>query len=133
MIQTHTYVYSSLGSLPVSSYLQYLSSTLSSLSPPIQTLYPLQLLVVVNGKDNLKYTLSLPPGPSTTSKWQYYIAGGAVSSHTLERHIQLVNADTSNITWRLGSLQVLKGSFMHSILCDMSLVLHVYVHVDFVS
>lgn len=78
--------------------------------------FPFQLLIVINGKDNARYTLSLPPGPTTSSKWQYYIAGGAVSSQTSERHIQLVNADTSNIAWRLGSLQVLKGN-LRNVIC----------------
>lgn len=76
----------------------------------------MQLLVVLNGKDSFKFSLPLPSGPTTASKWQYYLAGGAVSRHTLERHIQLVNAGTSSISWTLGSLQVLRGKIISSAL-----------------
>ena len=86
--------------------------------------------MVINGKDNARYTLSLPPGPTTSSKWQYYIAGGAVSSHTSERHIQLVNADTSNIAWRLGSLQVLKGNLRNMQIHNPLYMYLIHVHMQ---
>lgn len=70
----------------------------------------LQLLILVNGKDSFTYTVPLPARPNAVPKIQYYIAGGAVSTHTTDRHLQLVNAENSQVTWRLGSLQVLRGT-----------------------
>jgi hypothetical protein len=81
--------------------------TISILPADMKPLY--KLLVMVNGRDSFTFSLPLPSGPTTASKWQYYLAGGAVSRHTQERHIQLVNAGTSSISWTLGSLQVLRG------------------------
>ena len=89
-------------------------------------MFPIQFLVLVDGRDCFTYTLSLPSGPTSSPKWQYYMAGGAVSRHTLERHIQLVNADTSLVSWRLASLQVLKGAFyIHVSLLYNTCIVHV--------
>ena len=89
---------------------------------PHAYIHTLQLLILVNGRDCFTYRLPLPSGPTTASTCQYYIAGGAVSRHISERHIQLVNADSSHISWRIGSLQVLKGKTT-----DFTLVCNVHI------
>ena len=74
-----------------------------------------QLLVVADGGSaaTFHYSLDLPPPSSSSSAWtpstQYFIGGGAVSTHTAERHFKLVNAENTQLSWKLGSLQVLQG------------------------
>lgn len=88
----------------------------------------LQLLILVNGKDSFTYEVPLPAALKAVPRTQYYIAGGAVSTHTTDRHLQLVNAENSQVTWRLGSLQVLRGTcwefMMHSLNCNCHLCMY---------
>lgn len=71
-------------------------------------------MVSVNGRLKFNYTCKLPQPfpPPPPSQTQYYIAGGAIGSVTLERHLRLVNAET--LSWRLGSLYVIEGATMHA-------------------
>lgn len=49
---------------------------------------------------------------------QYFVGGGAVSSHISERHFALVNAACSNISWKLSVLAILPG-YLTKILCKL--------------
>ena len=72
----------------------------------------MQLIVLVNGEDMFQYDLKLPVMTKTKTKSeqnQYFVGGGAVSSHTSERHISLVNATNYSISWKLGVLSILPG------------------------
>lgn len=72
----------------------------------------MQLIVLVNGEDMFQYELKLPVMTKTKSEQnQYFVGGGAVSSHTSERHISLVNATNYSISWKLGVLSILPGIF----------------------
>jgi len=116
-------------STKITSLTAYYLSLLSSLrSHFLCSLSFLQLLILVNGKDCFTYTVPLPAAPNAVPKIQYYIAGGAVSTHTTDRHLQLVNAENLLVTWRLESLQVLRGMcwefMMHSLNCNGHLCVH---------
>ena len=74
----------------------------------------MQLIVLVNGEDMFQYELKLPPVTKTKTKTkseqnQYFVGGGAVSTHTSEKHISLVNATNYSISWKLGVLSILPG------------------------
>ena len=70
----------------------------------------MQLIVLVDGADMFQYELKLPVMTKTTPEQnQYFVGGGAVSSHRSERHLALVNATCSNISWKLSVLSVLPG------------------------
>ena len=72
---------------------------------------PFQLIVLVNGEDMFQYQLKHPPmTKSKPEQHQYFVGGGAVSSHVSERHITLVNATSSSISWKLGVLSILPGN-----------------------
>jgi hypothetical protein len=66
----------------------------------------------VNGEDMFQYELKLPLMTKTKTKSeqnQYFVGGGAVSSHTSEKHISLVNATNYSISWKLGVLSIIPG------------------------
>ena len=59
-----------------------------------------------------QYDLKLPVLSKTKPEQnQYFVGGGAVSSHSSERHIALVNATSSSISWKLSVLSVLPGEW----------------------
>lgn len=68
-----------------------------------------QLLMVVDGCDVYDYQLNLPTSLAKHNESQCFVAGGVISSHLAERHIQLVNADHTHLSWKLGSLHVFDG------------------------
>ena len=85
----------------------------------------MQLIVLVNGEDMFQYELKLPLMTKTKTKSeqnQYFVGGGAVSSHTSERHISLVNATNYSISWKLGVLSILPGERCSLYCSDMSLL-----------
>ena len=57
----------------------------------------------------LKYPLQVK---QRSEQNQYFVGGGAVSSHISERHFTLVNAVNSTISWKLSVLSVLTGKCM---------------------
>ena len=68
-----------------------------------------------------QYELRLPPVTKTKTKTkseqnQYFVGGGAVSTHTSEKHISLVNATNYSISWKLGVLSILPGKKKKKIL-----------------
>ena len=81
-----------------------------------------QLIVLVNGGDMFQYELKHPPMTNTKpEQYQYFVGGGAVSSHTSERHITLVNAVNSSISWKLSVLSILPGNNCCNSCCYNSL------------
>ena len=96
----------------------------------------MQLIVLVNGEDMFQYELKLPPVTKTKTKTkseqnQYFVGGGAVSTHTSEKHISLVNATNYSISWKLGVLSILPGKkILHwSTIVLLKYPEHVHVHV----
>ena len=70
----------------------------------------IQIVLVVDGCDVLEYHVTLP----TTLRKQHresscYVAGGVISSHTKEKHIHLMNADQTQLSWKLGSMHIFEG------------------------
>ena len=65
--------------------------------------------MVVDGCDVYDYQLNLPTSLAKHNESQCFVAGGVVSSHLAERHIQLVNADHTHLSWKLASLHVFDG------------------------
>ena len=76
----------------------------------VYIVYSEQVIVLVNGGDMFNYELKLPLGKPKPEQNQYFIGGGAVSSHLSERHFTLVNATNSSISWKLGVLSILPGN-----------------------
>ena len=68
-----------------------------------------QIVVVVDGKEVFEFKVALPSVRASHMEMRCYMAGGSVSSHTLERHIKLMGADKSKLTWMLGSLNIFQG------------------------
>ena len=70
------------------------------------------LVVVINGQDTFRQEVRLPglvQTPVARQPTQYFLAGGAVSEHTSESHIRLVNAEKAQLSWKLCSLSILQG------------------------
>ena len=98
----------------------------------------MQLIVLVDGEDMFQYELRLPPVTKTKTKTkseqnQYFVGGGAVSTHTSEKHISLVNATNYSISWKLGVLSILPGKKKKILHWSTTVLLkypeHVHVHV----
>ena len=91
----------------------------------------MQLIVLVNGEDMFQYELNLPLMTKTKTKSeqnQYFVGGGAVSSHTSERHISLVNATNYSISWKLGVLSILPGKRSMAVCIIAVLLLNMYMY-----
>ncbi len=69
-------------------------------------------MVILNGSDVFRESVKLPLfNPLMTDKQtQYYLAGGAVSPHTRQKHLTLVSANSIGLEWKLTSLSVLNGA-----------------------
>ena len=75
----------------------------------IMTILLIQLLLVIDGCDVYDYQVDLPSSSVKQRDGHLYIAGGVVSSHTQEKHIQLMHADQTQLSWKLGSMHVFEG------------------------
>jgi hypothetical protein len=74
------------------------------------TRHQYKLLVVVDGVDVYDYELAFPTSLVKTSETQCFLGGGGVvSTYVTERHIKLVNAEQTSLTWRLGSFHIQEG------------------------
>lgn len=51
----------------------------------------------------------MPPSLAKCTETQCYLGGGVVSEHTAEKYIRLVNAELTNLSWQLGSLNIFEG------------------------
>ena len=94
-----------------------------------------QIVVVVDGKEVFEFKVALPSIRATHMEMQCYVAGGSVSSHTLERHIKLMGADKSKLTWMLGSLNIFQGecSFLASPPASLTLTHKFILQIDTVQ
>lgn len=70
-----------------------------------------QVMVVIDGRDVYDYFLHLPSLRTGQHQIQpqCYLGGGVVSNHTKERHIRMVSAEHTTLSWKLSSLYIFKG------------------------
>jgi len=67
----------------------------------------------MDGLDRFSYKFSIPSctgSDSPSYMYQYLIGGGGVSTTPFtDRHFNLVNAQSTKVSWKLCSLSILKG------------------------
>lgn len=85
--------------------------------------------MVIDGKDVFDYQINLPSSLAKYNEGYCYLAGGVIGNLINERHIRLMNADQTNLSWKLGSLYILEGVYVcvYTCVCMSMCITCVYV------
>lgn len=75
-----------------------------------------QVLIEIDGCDVYDYVIDLPTKSADKIELEkgidtsVLLGGGVVSSHLKEKHIQLMKAKNTQLTWKLGSIHIFEGN-----------------------
>lgn len=89
---------------------------------------------MIDGCDVYDYLIDLPTksAPKAESSqggidMNVLLGGGVVSSHLKEKHIQLMKANSTQLTWKLGSIHILEGELELLLLKYHSDIIHWFI------
>ena len=68
-----------------------------------------QLSVAVDGEEFKECILEIPLMPAHEKGKTCYVAGGGTSEHTKDESLELLEASTQRISWKLGSFIIYQG------------------------